>query len=58
MMKQASRQSELFVAGGITPATLSRYIDLGADVAIVGSGIRHAPDPVSAAEELARLAQR
>lgn len=58
VMKQASRQSELFVAGGITPQTLSRYIDLGADVVIVGSGIRHAPDPVSAAEELARLARR
>lgn len=57
-MKQSSRQSELFVAGGITPATLSQYIDLGADVAIVGSGIRHAADPVAAAAELARLARK
>ena len=30
----------------------------GADVAIVGSGIRHAADPVKAAEELARLARQ
>lgn len=58
VMKRVSRQSELFVAGGITPTTLSQYIDLGADVAIVGGGIRHAPDPVKAAEELARLSRQ
>ncbi|MBS1180828.1 MAG: 3-hexulose-6-phosphate synthase [Proteobacteria bacterium] len=58
LMKQVSRHSELFVAGGITPATVSHYIALGADVAIVGGGIRHASDPVKAAEELARLARQ
>ena len=58
VMKEVARRSELFVAGGITPATMSQYIRLGADVAIVGSGIRHAADPVKAAEELARLARQ
>ncbi|SCM78349.1 3-hexulose-6-phosphate synthase [uncultured Pleomorphomonas sp.] len=58
VMKEVARQSELFVAGGITPATISQYIRLGADVAIVGGGIRHAADPAKAAEELARLAHQ
>jgi 3-hexulose-6-phosphate synthase len=58
VMKAVAQRSELFVAGGITPATMAQYIRLGADVAIVGSGIRHAADPVKAAEELARLARQ
>jgi 3-hexulose-6-phosphate synthase len=50
LMKAHSRSAAIFVAGGITIDTLPRYIKLGADVVIVGRGIRHAPDPVKAAK--------
>jgi 3-hexulose-6-phosphate synthase len=55
LMKALSRSSTIFVAGGITIDTLPRYMDLGADVAIVGSGIRHAPDPVKEARAFREL---
>jgi 3-hexulose-6-phosphate synthase len=56
IMKAHSRQSTLFVAGGITLSTLPRYMALGADVMIVGGGIRHAADPAAEARALqARL---
>lgn len=58
IMKAHSRQSTLFVAGGITLSTLPRYVALGADVMIVGGGIRHAADPAAEARALqARLRQ-
>lgn len=50
LMKAHSRSSTLFVAGGITLGTLPCYIAAGADVAIVGSGIRHAADPAGEAK--------
>ena len=58
VMKTHSRSSTIFVAGGITTKTLPGYIDLGADVAIVGSGIRHAADPVGEARALRELIGR
>ena len=57
VMKSHSRSCEIFVAGGITPQSLPVYIELGADVAIVGGGICHADDPAQAAEDLSRLAK-
>jgi 3-hexulose-6-phosphate synthase len=50
LLKRHSRSSTIFVAGGINIDTLPRYMELGADVLIVGGGIRHAPDPVKEAE--------
>jgi len=58
IMKTHSRSSTIFVAGGITINSLPSYIDLGADVAIVGSGIRHAADPVREARALRELIRR
>jgi len=58
IMKAHSRQSTLFVAGGITLSTLPSYMALGADVMIVGGGIRRAADPAAEARALqARLRQ-
>lgn len=51
-MKKASRHSEISVAGGINAETVQKYIDLGADIAIVGGGINHAKDPVAAAKAI------
>ena len=56
-IKAASRRSEIFVAGGITAETIGQYRRLGADVAIIGGGIRNAVDPVAEAARLARLAK-
>ena len=58
IMKTHSQSSTIFVAGGITTKTLPGYIDLGADVAIVGSGIRHAADPVGEARAFRELIRR
>ena len=58
LTKAHSRSSTIFVAGGICVDTLPRYLDLGADVAIVGSGIRHAPDPVKEAKAFRELINR
>jgi 3-hexulose-6-phosphate synthase len=57
-MRAASRGSTLFVAGGINAATIRDYAGMGADVAIVGGGIRHAKDPASEAMKLAALAHQ
>ena len=58
LMKAASRSSTIFVAGGVDLATLPRYQALGADVAVVGGAIRHAADPVAAAQALRDLMPR
>ncbi|MFO1050174.1 MAG: 3-hexulose-6-phosphate synthase [Geminicoccaceae bacterium] len=55
LMKAHSAASRIFVAGGITLATLPHYLAEGADVAIVGGGICQADDPVRAARELHEL---
>ena len=52
LMKSHSKAATIFVAGGINLATLQHYLEAGADVAIVGSGIRHASDPVREARAL------
>lgn len=52
LMKAVSKSSRIFVAGGINLQTLPDYKTLNADVVIVGSGIRHAKDPVKAAKVL------
>lgn len=54
-LKAASRRSEIFVAGGISLGTLPDYRRLGADVAIVGSAIRHAADPLATTRAFAAL---
>lgn len=51
-MKKASKQSQISVAGGINTETVHKYIELGADIVIVGGGINHAKDPVAAAKAL------
>ncbi len=58
LMKAHSRSSRIFVAGGINVDTLPRYLECGADVVIVGSGIRHAPDPAKEAMVLHELIRR
>ena len=58
LTKAHSRSSRIFVAGGVTVATLPRYLECGADVVIVGGGIRHAPDPAKAARALHELMRR
>ncbi len=45
VMRASSVHSQISVAGGITPDTIDGYIDVGADVVIVGSGITHAKNP-------------
>ncbi len=50
LMKEHSQQSQIFVAGGIKRDTLSQYFESGADVAIIGSGICQAADPVQEAK--------
>ena len=51
-MKRASTTSIISVAGGITPDTVGRYAAAGADIAVVGSGIVHAAEPVAAAQRI------
>lgn len=58
LMKAASRSSEIYVAGGITIATLPEYARLGADVIIIGSGIRHADNPVATARAIYETMQK
>lgn len=52
LMRASSKKSRISVAGGISAATVASFIELGADIVIVGSGITHADDPVAAAREL------
>jgi 3-hexulose-6-phosphate synthase len=49
LMKTHARESRIFVAGGIALATLPRYIELGADVVVVGGAILRAADPAQEA---------
>jgi len=58
LMKAHSRSSRIFVAGGIDLDTLPRYLACGADVVIVGGGIRRAPDPAKEARALHELIRR
>ena len=51
-IKNASKHSEISVAGGINIKTVGEYIKFGADIVIVGGGILHATDPAAAAKEL------
>lgn len=55
LMRAHSQMSRIFVAGGITVATLPRYLEEGADVVIVGGGICNADDPIRAARALREL---
>ena len=42
------------MAGGIRPDTVAEYAAYRPEVVIVGGGILHAPDPVTAAAAIAR----
>ena len=55
LMKATSKSSRIFAAGGINLQTLPDYKALKADVVIVGSGIRHANDPIETAKNLFEL---
>lgn len=55
LMRATSRFSEISVAGGINAKTLPDYMACQADIIIIGSGIRHARDPVGAAREIHEL---
>ncbi len=55
LMKAHARASTIFVAGGIALATLSRYIELGADVVIVGGAILRSADPAAEARAFRAL---
>lgn len=57
VMRSVSRRSLIFVAGGITLESLPQYVALGADVVIVGGGIRHSPDPAGQAKAFHDLLQ-
>lgn len=48
-MKACSKNSQIYVAGGINLKTIEQYAAAGADVAIIGSGICKAKDPVQEA---------
>jgi 3-hexulose-6-phosphate synthase len=52
ILKARSRTSSIFVAGGINSSTIANYVELGADVVIVGGAIRHASDPAAEARAL------
>jgi 3-hexulose-6-phosphate synthase len=54
----ASEGTVISVAGGINEQTASAYLDAGADIIVVGSGITHADDPVAAARALSLVAGR
>ena len=58
LMKAHARASTIFVAGGIALPTLPRYIELGADVVIVGGAVLRAPDPAGEARALRALLDR
>jgi len=55
LMKQYSHNSPIFVAGGISAATVHEYLALSPDVLIVGGGICSAADPAAQAKEIARI---
>ena len=52
LMKACAKRAKISVAGGIRPETLADYAALRPEVLIIGSGICHAPDPVSAARDI------
>lgn len=52
LFRSVARKSEIFVAGGINSRTVPDYVTAGADVVIVGGGIRHAKDPRTEAANL------
>ncbi len=58
LMKSRARASRIFVAGGIALATLPHYIEVGADVVIVGGAILRAPDPAAEARAFRALLER
>lgn len=52
-MKACAKKSLISVAGGINLQTVDQYMELGADVVIVGGGIAHAADPSAEAKAIA-----
>lgn len=54
-MMNCVKTAKVSVAGGINTDTICLYKDLDPDIVIVGGGITHAADPVSAAKTLHRV---
>jgi 3-hexulose-6-phosphate synthase len=58
LMKAHARASRIFVAGGIVLDTAPRYIEVGADVVVVGGAILRSPDPAQEARGFRALLDR
>lgn len=55
IMKEATTIAKVSVAGGIHVETIQDYVALSPDIVIVGSGITHSSDPVTAAKTLSEV---
>lgn len=54
----AASGATISVAGGISSSTAPAYLEAGADIVVVGSGIVRAADPSAEAAAIARIARR
>lgn len=52
-MRQYVKAAQIAVAGGIRADTIDSYLEYNPEIIIVGGGIIHTKDPVTAAKELA-----
>lgn len=57
-VKAAGPGTTISVAGGISLATAPQYLEAGADIIVVGSGITRAADPLAAAAAIALIARQ
>jgi 3-hexulose-6-phosphate synthase len=58
LMREFSKSSEIFVAGGISATTIGEYLKYLPDVIIVGSGICSAAHPASQAKAIYSILHR
>ncbi|RLP12710.1 3-hexulose-6-phosphate synthase [Propionibacterium australiense] len=52
VLTECTKHSMIAVAGGISPTTILSYAKLGPEVIVVGSGITHSENPVTAASSM------